>query len=68
MIYTMNVTGHNAPVELSRLISVMAGFNSQVSYCARMVEQVDTVDLKSAAYKACGFKSLYEQHGETNEI
>ena len=38
------------------------------TYHARMVEQVDTVDLKSAAYKACGFKSLYEQYGKTNEI
>ena len=57
----MNVKGHNAPVELSRLISVMAGFNSQVSYCARMVELVDTVDSKSAAFEACGFKSLCEQ-------
>ena len=55
MIYLVNKrTGHNAPVELPRLISVTAGFNSQVSYCARMVEVVDTTDSKSVALKGVG--------------
>ena len=57
------IFGYNAPVELRRLISVVAGFNSPVSdWCESSHGGIGRHgSLKSFCCKACGFKSLCEQ-------